>query len=75
MNSGMMGCFGQILTMIYLPIGFGLFIAPLVFAQYLEFSLVYGYLIGLVLGCAFAAGSALVPLWLVRKRVERLVAP
>src|SRR5438093_11833216 len=25
MNSGMMGCFGQILTIIYLPISFGLF--------------------------------------------------
>ncbi len=72
MNSGMMGCFGQILTMIYLPISFGMFIAPLGFAQFLEFPLIYGYLIGLVLGSAFAAGFTIVPLWLVRKRVERL---
>lgn len=74
MNSGMMGCFGQILTMIYLPISFGLFIAPLGFAQFLEFPLLYGYLLGLILGSAFAAGFAIVPLWLVRKRVERLGA-
>jgi ABC-2 type transport system permease protein len=74
MNSGMMGCFGQILTIIYLPISFGLFIAPLGFAQFLEFPLIYGYLVGLILGSTFAAGFAFVPLWLVRKRVERLGA-
>jgi hypothetical protein len=42
MNSGMMGCFGQILTMIYLPISFGLFIAPLGLAPLLQFPLAYG---------------------------------
>jgi len=72
MNSGGMGCLGQILTMIYLPISFGLFIAPLAFAQFLEFPLIYGHLVGLVLGSTFAAGFAFVPLWLVRRRVERL---
>ncbi|HSB01956.1 MAG TPA: hypothetical protein VLE49_15000 [Anaerolineales bacterium] len=75
MNSGMMGCFGQILTFIYLPISFGLFIAPLGFAPLLQLPLVYGYLAGLILGSGFAAGCAIVPLWLVRKRVERLSAP
>jgi hypothetical protein len=74
MNSGMMGCFGQLLTMIYLPISFGLFIAPLVLTQFLEVPLLYGYLAGLILGSAFAAGFALVPLWLVRGRVRRLGA-
>jgi hypothetical protein len=74
MNSGMMGCFGQILTMIYLPISFGLFIAPLGFAPLLKLPLVYGYMIGLILGSLFAAASAFVPLWLVRTRVERLGA-
>ncbi|HEX9388606.1 MAG TPA: hypothetical protein VF918_19940 [Anaerolineales bacterium] len=72
MNSGMMGCFGQILTIIYLPISFGLFIAPLGFAQFLELPLIYGYLAGLMLGSVFAAGSAFIPLWLVRRRVEQL---
>ena len=74
MNSGMMGCFGQILTIIYLPLSFGLFVAPLGFAQFLKFPLIYGYLAGLILGSIFAVGSAFVPLWLVRKRVERLGA-
>jgi hypothetical protein len=72
MNSGIMGCFGQIVTVIYLPISFGLFIAPLGLAQFLEFPLLYGYLIGLLLGSAFAVGFTVIPLWLVRKRVERL---
>jgi hypothetical protein len=72
MNSGMMGCFGQILTIIYLPLSFGLFVAPLGLAQFLKFPLAYGYLAGLILGSIFAAGSAFVPLWLVRKRVEQL---
>ena len=75
MNSGMMGCFGQILTIIYLPLSFGLFVAPLGFASYWNFPLLYGYLVGLILGSIFAAGFAFVPLWLVRKRVDQLVAP
>jgi hypothetical protein len=29
-------------------------------------------LIGLLMGSAFAAGFTIIPLWLVRKRVERL---
>jgi ABC-2 type transport system permease protein len=74
MNSGMMGCFGQILTIIYLPLSFGLFVAPLGLAQFMEVPLLYGYLAGLILGSAFAVGFAFVPLWLVRKRVEQLGA-
>ena len=74
MNSGAMGCFGQILTIIYLPISFGLFVAPLAATQFLAWPLVYGYLAGLILGSAFAAGFTLIPLWLVRKRVEQLGA-
>ena len=74
MNSGIMGCFGQLLTIIYLPLSFGLFIAPLGFAQFLEYPLIYGYLVGLILGSTFAAGFAFIPLWLVRRRVERLGA-
>jgi ABC-2 type transport system permease protein len=72
MNSGMMGCFGQILTIIYLPLSFGLFVAPLGLVQFLEYPLVYGYLAGLILGSAFAAVSTFIPLWLVRRRVEQL---
>jgi hypothetical protein len=72
MNGGVMGCLGQALTMAYVPISFGLFIAPLGFAEFLEFPIIYGYLFGLVVGSGIAAGFAFIPLWLVRKRVERL---
>jgi hypothetical protein len=72
MNSGMMGCLGQILTIIYLPISFGLFIVPLGIAQFLEWPLLYGHLIGLILGSSVTGALAFIPLWLVRKRVERL---
>lgn len=72
MNSGMMGCLGQILTMIYLPISFGLYVAPLGLAQFMRYPLVYGYLAGLIVGSAFAAGFTFIPLWLVRKRAEQL---
>jgi hypothetical protein len=72
MNSGVMGCFGQLLTMIYLPLSFGFFTAPLGLAQFLNYPLVYGYLAGLLLGSAFATGFTLIPLWLVWRRTGRL---
>jgi hypothetical protein len=72
MSGGATGCLGQILTMIYLPIGFGLFVVPLVMAQFLELPMIYGYSLGLIIGSGIAAGFAFIPLWLVRRRVERL---
>jgi hypothetical protein len=72
MNAGSMGCLGQVVTMIYLPISFILFIAPLGFASAFQMSPLYGYLIGLIVGVVANLGSAILPLMLVRKRVERL---
>ena len=72
MNGGIMGCFGQIVTILYLPISFGLFVAPLGLVEFLNLPIAYGYLFGLIFGTGIAAGFALIPLWLVRKRVERL---
>jgi ABC-2 type transport system permease protein len=74
MSGGAMGCLGQIVSMLYLPLSFGLFVAPLGFANFLEFPMGYGYGVGLILGSAVTAGFAFVPLWLVRKRVEQLGA-
>ena len=74
MSGGAMGCLGQIVSMLYLPISFGLFVAPLGLANFLKFPISYGYGIGLLLGCAVTAGFAFIPLWLVRKRVEQLGA-
>lgn len=72
MNAGVMGCFGQIATMLYLPLSFGLFVAPLGFAEFLDVPIAYGYLGGLIFGTGIALIAAIVPLVLVRKRVERL---
>ena len=71
-NAGTMGCLGQIVTMLCLPISFGLFIAPLGLAQFFNFPIAYGYLIGLIAGSGIAAGFTFIPLQLVRKRTERL---
>jgi hypothetical protein len=72
MNAGGMGCLGQILTMLYIPVAFGLFILPLAITGFLRIPLGYGYLVGLVLGGTAALLCAYVPLWLVRRRVELL---
>jgi hypothetical protein len=72
MNSGGLGCLGQIITMLYLPISFGLFIVPLGLANALGFPIAYGYLFGLLIGVGITALCAYVPLWLVRKKVEQL---
>jgi hypothetical protein len=72
MNAGGMGCLGQIVSMLYMPIAFGLFIAPIGLAGFFGFPVLYGYLAGLFLGSSITAGGAFVPLWLVRKKVERL---
>jgi ABC-2 type transport system permease protein len=71
-NAGSMGCLGQLVTMLFLPISFFLFIAPLGLVSFLNLPLVYGYLIGLLIGGSVSLGCAIVPPWLVRKRVERL---
>lgn len=72
MNAGATGCLGQIVTMIYLPISFGLFVAPIGIAELIHQPIVYGYLFGLVVGSVVAVVAAIVPLWLVRNKVERL---
>ncbi|MGE5377643.1 MAG: putative ABC transporter permease subunit [Bacteroidota bacterium] len=72
MNAGSMGCLGQVATMLYLPVAFGAFVLPLAVAGFLGLSILYGYLAGLLLGLAVTVTGALVPLWLVRSRVEQL---
>ncbi len=72
MNAGSMGCLGQIITMLYLPISFGSFILPIGLTGFFNIPILYAYLIGLILGSGLTAACAFVPLWLVRKKVERL---
>jgi ABC-2 type transport system permease protein len=72
MNAGAIGCLGQALTGLFLPISFGFFIGPLLLVAVFNWPQFYGYLAGAVCGIAVSATCALLPPWLVRKRVERL---
>jgi hypothetical protein len=72
MNAGGAGCLGQIVTMLYLPVSFGLFIVPLGITSFFGFPIVYGYLAGSLIGSAITLACALLPLWAVRKRTEQL---
>ncbi len=71
-NAGMIGCLGQALTALFLPIAFGFFFSPLLLVTVLNWPQVYGYLAGAVAGIAVSVTAMLLPPWLVRKRVERL---
>jgi len=71
-NSGGMGCLGQILTMLYVPVSFGLFIAPLGLVSFLNLPLVYGYLAGLILGLSINGMCAWLPLKMVEGRIAKL---
>lgn len=72
MNAGSIGCLGQFLTSLFLPVSFSMFIGPLLLVSVFDWPQVYGYLIGLVAGVAVSATCAILPPWLVQKRVERL---
>jgi hypothetical protein len=72
MNAGGIGCLGQLVTMIFLPLAFGLFVGPLFLVELGGLSPAYGYLIGALLGSLLCGLGAWLPLWLVRRKVERL---
>lgn len=72
MSGGAMGCLGQIVAMLYVPVAFGLFIGPVALAAWLALPLVEGHAVGLVLGTVATLGAAWLPLRLVRDRVARL---
>ena len=72
MSAGQLGCLGQLLGMLYLPVAFLLFIGPLWLAPVFCLPPVAGYLGGLVLGVTITGCCAFLPPWLIRSRVERL---
>jgi hypothetical protein len=72
MNAGAMGCLGQALTALFLPIAFGFFIGPLLLAAVINLPQIYGYMVGALAGCAVSLTGAILPPWLVQKRVDRL---
>ena len=72
MNAGAIGCLGQALTGLFLPIAFSFFIGPMLLVAVFQWPQIYGYLAGAVAGIAVSVTCALLPPWLVQKRVERL---
>jgi ABC-2 type transport system permease protein len=66
------GCLSMLATMVYLPIALVLFFGPPIGMAAFGLPETIGQAIGLVLGGAASLACAVVPLWLVRKRVERL---
>jgi hypothetical protein len=72
MNAGAIGCLGQFLTALFLPVSFGLFIGPLLLVSVFNWPQVYGYLAGGILGTVVAGLCTVLPPRLVRMKVERL---
>jgi hypothetical protein len=72
MSAGGLGCLGQFLTMLYLPLAFGLFIGPLWFVSAFNFPQIYGFLAGGILGMVVTVACAFLPPWLVQGKVARL---
>jgi ABC-2 type transport system permease protein len=66
------GCLSMLATMIYLPITLVLFFGPPIGMTAFGLPEKIGQAIGLVLGGGVSLLCAVIPLWLVRKRVERL---
>jgi hypothetical protein len=72
MNAGNMGCLGQVIAMAFLPLSFGLFIGPLFLVSVLQWPVIYGYLMGGIVGVAVSVVAAVLPPWLAQKRVSGL---
>jgi len=72
MSAGSLGCLGQFLTMLSLPLVFGLFIGPLWLVSAFNWPQVYGYLAGVILGVGVTGTCTFLPPWLVRGKVEHL---
>jgi ABC-2 type transport system permease protein len=71
-SQGSAGCLGALTSIVFMAISLGLFFGPPVLIKLTSGSEAVGQLIGLVLGGTASLACALIPLWLVRKRVSRL---
>ena len=72
MSAGGMGCLGSIVTPIYLLIDLAFFFLPPFLAEMFRLPVLYGYLVGAVLGIGFSVLCTWLPPRLVARRVERL---
>lgn len=72
MQKGAAGCLGALVSFVYLPFSMALFFLPPLITEVLRLPLLTGEAAGLVLGGGFSLVCAIVPVWLLRKRVDRL---
>jgi ABC-2 type transport system permease protein len=72
MNAGTMGCLGQVVTMVFVPLAFGLFIGPLWLTSAFNLPPIFGYLVGGGVGVIVTVVATLLPPWLALKKVEHL---
>jgi ABC-2 type transport system permease protein len=72
MNAGGMGCLGQAVAGLFLPLSFGFFVGPLYLVAALKLPPLIGYLGGALLGIAICLLGTFLPLVLASRRVERL---
>ncbi len=72
MNAGGLGCLGQVVTLLLLPLSLGFCIGPLFVAPALHLPQAYGYLAGGLLGAGLNLVCAIVPLRVVERTVRRL---
>jgi hypothetical protein len=72
-SQGSAGCLGALASMLYLGLNLSLYFSPLLLAGVLGQANWLGQLAGLVLGGGASLTAGLLPLWLVRKRVARLM--
>jgi len=71
-SGGASGCLGTVASMLYLVIALAFFFGPVLLIAGLGFQDFYGQLAGSLLGGGFALAGALIPLYLVRKKVPLL---
>jgi ABC-2 type transport system permease protein len=69
---GVVGCLGTLAGMLFVPVCFGLFIAPPLLAWFFNFPLLLGQMAGLLLGGTASLAAAFIPLGWVEKRVASL---
>jgi ABC-2 type transport system permease protein len=72
MNAGFSGCLSPLLSIIYLAVDSALFIGPAMLLAVFGVPALIGQAAGLALGGAFSAACAVVPLRMVKSRVERI---
>jgi len=72
-SQGSSGCLGAITSMVFFLVSMGLFFGPLALAGIFSLPEAAGQAVGLALGSATSLAAAIIPLWLVRRRVNRLM--